>query len=171
MVLRVEVQTAVDKRTVDTQLLSQVALGRFGCAVVTRLLLFVKFRIMTPLNTRIKLFYSQHVFRANVRLDVPTFDDGAVQRQLEETAPRNSRSSIAWDTVVLAARISSTFLRLFSEVTVLVTVLHEQRDGLLLAALCFAQSAAAWMSVRKTMHPGGGMLSSCSAMYKLLTEQ
>ncbi|KAL4265122.1 Type 1 protein exporter [Pleurotus pulmonarius] len=149
------VQTAVDKRTVDTRLLSHVALGRFGCAVVTRLLLFLKFRIMTPLNTRIKLFYSQHVFRANVRLDVPTFDDGAVQRQLEETFPRNSRSSIAWDTVVLAARISSTFLRLFSEVTVLVTVLHEQRDGLLLAALCFAQSAAAWMSVRKTMHPGG----------------
>lgn len=160
MVVCVEVQTAVDKRTVDTRLLSQVALGRFGCAVVTRLLLFVKFRIMTPLNTRIKLFYSQHVFRANVRLDVPTFDDGAVQRQLEETFPRNSRSSIAWDTVVLAARISSTFLRLFSEVTVLVTVLHEQRDGLLLAALCFAQSAVAWMSVRKTMHQGGGILSS-----------
>ncbi|KAJ8457590.1 hypothetical protein ONZ45_g18253 [Pleurotus djamor] len=149
-----EVQTAVDERKVDKHLLYSVALGRFLSALAYRFLAHAKMALTEPLNARIKQFYSGHVYRALVRLDVPTYDDPAVQRTFDETFPR-TRSSIAWDTVVMASRVSSTFVRLISEISVLLAVLQDQRDGPLLAFLCFAQSALGWMSVRQTMHHHG----------------
>ncbi|KAF9014908.1 P-loop containing nucleoside triphosphate hydrolase protein [Cyathus striatus] len=143
------VQTAVDKRTVDAELLFSVFLGRLACSFVNRLLRYAKQRIAVPLNVRIKQYYSVHIFHAMARLDVPTFDDAAVQRQLEQSFPPNSRSSIAWDTVVMALHMMSTMLQLTSQLSVLIGVLKDQRDGPLLAVLSFSHALFQWTTVRK----------------------
>ncbi|KAF9456687.1 P-loop containing nucleoside triphosphate hydrolase protein [Collybia nuda] len=138
------VQTAVDERKVDKNILLQVAAGRFACSVLTRILRYGKQKIAIPLNSRIKHFYSVHIFHAMARLDVPTFDDAAVQRQLEQSFPPDSRSSVAWDTVVMTLHIFSTVLQLGSQLSVLNGVLRGQRDGILLAVLSFSHTLFFW---------------------------
>lgn len=119
----------MDQRTVDKELLFTVAGGRVACTMVARLLSHFKYRVQSPLNKRIKQHYSTHIFRAMARLDVPTFDDPAVQRQMESAWSTTGRSSVCWDTIQLASGVMSTLMRLFSQVSVLMSVLHNQRDG------------------------------------------
>jgi len=124
-----QVEVAVDQRTVDKELLFTVAGGRIACTFAARLLGHCKDRVQTPLNKRIKQHYSTHIFRAMARLDVPTFDDPAVQRQMESAWSTTGRSSVCWDTIQMASGIVSTLMRLVSQVSVLTSVLHNQRDG------------------------------------------
>jgi hypothetical protein len=156
-----KVQIAVDRRTVDKELLLRVAAGRFVCSIITRLLRYTKRRLALPLNIRIKQHYSAHIFHAMARLDVPTFDDAAVQRQLEQSFPSNAHSSIAWDTVVLTLRTISTALQLVSQVSVLVAVLQDQRDGPLIAVLGFAHAGFQWVTMRKAFIGVGGEYRCC----------
>lgn len=144
------VQTAVDERKVNTNILFQIAAGRLACSLVARLLRYGKKRVAVPLNDRIKKYYSVHIFHAMVRLDVPTFDDDAVQQQLEQSFSPNSRSSIAWDTVVMAIQIYSTALQLISQVSVLAGVLRGQRDGFLFATLSFSYAFFRWSSTERS---------------------
>jgi hypothetical protein len=90
------------------------------------------------LNTRIKQHYSIHTFHAMARLDVPTFEDNAVKRQLEQAVSPNSRTTVAWDTVNLALNLGSAAIGLISQLSVLLDVLRGQPDGLLLTSLSFA---------------------------------
>ncbi|KAF8876487.1 P-loop containing nucleoside triphosphate hydrolase protein [Infundibulicybe gibba] len=149
------VQTAVDERTVDKRLLFEVAIGRLVSSIIGRLLRYSKRRLTIPLNVRIKQFYSVHMFHAMARLDVPTFDDAAVQRQLEQSFPQNSRSSIAWDTVVTVLHLASTILQLTSQLSVLVGVLQGQQDGPLLAVLSFSHALFQWSTTRKPFMSAG----------------
>jgi hypothetical protein len=97
--------------------------------MTSRLLSYCKDRVQNPLNKRIKQHYSTHIFRAMARLDVPTFEDPAIQRQMESAWSSSGRSSVCWDTIQMASAIMSTTMRLFSQISVLVSVLHSQRDG------------------------------------------
>jgi hypothetical protein len=124
-----QVEVAVDKRTVDKELLLRVAGGRVSCTMASRLLSHCRDRVQNPLNKRIKQHYSTHIFRAMARLDVPTFEDSAIQRQMESAWSTTGRSSVCWDTIQMASAMMSTLTRLFSQVSVLISVLHNQRDG------------------------------------------
>lgn len=134
------VESAIETRSVDPYVLLSIAVARIACASVTRLLRSLQLRLSTPLNSRIKLFYNIRLFSAITRLDVPTFTDPIVQRQIEYAIPPNSRSSIAWDTVVVALRMAGAVVQLLSQLSVLVAVLRNQRDGPLLAVLSFGQT-------------------------------
>ncbi|KAG6816268.1 hypothetical protein H0H87_007349 [Tephrocybe sp. NHM501043] len=101
---------------------------------------YSKKRCVIPLNLRIKRFYAVHIFNAMGRLDVPTFDDDAVQRQLEQSVNPLSHSTIVWDTLETTLSGFTTLLQLTSQLSVLVNVLRDQRDGPLLAVLSFAQT-------------------------------
>ncbi|KDQ54980.1 hypothetical protein JAAARDRAFT_209162 [Jaapia argillacea MUCL 33604] len=149
------VQEAVDTRTVDTSLLFHVATGRTTCMIASRVLQYIKQRLSMPLNRRIKHYYSTHIFHALARLDVPTFDDPNVQRQIESTTSQTGRSSLAWDTVVMAGDIIGTFLKLLSQVSVLIGVLRDQRDGPLLAVLSLSQSLLQYFNYRTGFFDGG----------------
>jgi len=151
-----QVQEAVDRRSVDKTLLLRVAVGRFCCTLVTRLLSFLRNRLAVPLDLRIKKYYSLHIFHALARLDVPTFDDPIVQRQLERAYSRYGRSSIAWETVVMTIRLFTTTLQLVSQVTVLIGVLRDQMDGPLLAILSFSHSLFNWVSTSTGRIRSGG---------------
>ncbi|KAI3619668.1 abc transporter related protein [Moniliophthora roreri] len=122
------VQTAVDQRTVDKKLLLHVAVGRF--------------------------FYSVRIFRTIARLDVPTFDDAGIQRQFEQVFAGDSRSSVAWEVIRMAINISTTTIQLLSQLSVLATVLKGQRDGTLLALLCFSRSLFDWVQYQPKMPLG-----------------
>ncbi|KAG8220222.1 P-loop containing nucleoside triphosphate hydrolase protein [Butyriboletus roseoflavus] len=142
------VETAVEKRTVDRDILLHVAAGRVACTIAERLLQYSKYHISHPLNLAIKQFYSTHIFHAMARLDLPTFEDPAVQRQLESAWSTSWKSSVPWDTIQMTSNVLMTAIRLLSQVSVLITVLRRQQDGTLLALLSFSQSLFQWFSGR-----------------------
>lgn len=82
------------------------------------------------------------------RLDLPTFDDPAVQRQIEQTLPKSSHSTIAFDAVTATLRLFSTAIQLTSQFSVLVNVLKNQPDGPLLATFSFAHAIFQWSKVQ-----------------------
>ncbi|KAG2364745.1 hypothetical protein BDR07DRAFT_1450146 [Suillus spraguei] len=143
------VETAIETRTVDTAVLIHVAVGRVACTVATRLLQYARSRIVIPINMSIKQFYAGHIFHSMARLDVPTFEDSAVQRQLESAWASPWGTSVAWETVQGSTNVVMTVIRLLSQISVLFTVLREQQDGPLLAILSFSQSIFQWYSTSK----------------------
>ncbi|KAI5989752.1 P-loop containing nucleoside triphosphate hydrolase protein [Pisolithus albus] len=127
------VEMAVEKRTVDKDILLRVAGGRIACTVAERILQYCRSRVTVPLNRSIKQYYSTHIFQAMARLDLPTFEDPAVQRQLESAWTTSWKSSIAWETIEITTNMFMTFIRLLSQLSVLINILRDQRDGPLLA--------------------------------------
>ena len=125
-------------------MLIRVCLGRIGCSVARRLLTHVVNEIRTPLARRLKAQYSLHLFHARARLDLPTFEDPLVQRQLEEAS--STSGSIAYDTLMMGWGIVSTLIQVVSQISVLAQVLGAQRDGVLLAILSFATSMSDWVN-------------------------
>ncbi|KZT08913.1 P-loop containing nucleoside triphosphate hydrolase protein [Laetiporus sulphureus 93-53] len=150
------VQTAVDTRTVDKDLLLRVSLGRMGCAIVGRLLSYGIKRISYPLSARLKQHYSVHLFYARARLDLPTFEDPAVQRQLEE-ASTSSRGGIAWDTFSMVSSAVTSAVLIVSQVSVLAGILRTQLDGPLLACISLSHTVMDWLFSNKfsDMNSGG----------------
>ncbi|CDO69837.1 hypothetical protein BN946_scf184803.g35 [Trametes cinnabarina] len=137
-------QTAIDTRTVDKDLLFRICLGRIACSVGRRLLNYTRQELRLPLSRRLKQQYTVYLFHARARLDLPTFEDPMVQRQLEEAS--STSGSIAWDTLTMASGIISTALQVVSQISVLAKVLGAHDDGLLLAVLSFASTWTDWMS-------------------------
>ncbi len=127
----------------DKDLLFQVTAGVVVCKLATRLLNHGKMRLSYPLKARLKLHYSAHIFQAHARLDVPTYDDVAVQTQLE-AASHIGGQSIAWATFTMVSGLVTTAVQIISQLSVLWSILREQRDGPLLAALSAIQVANQW---------------------------
>ncbi|KZT68757.1 P-loop containing nucleoside triphosphate hydrolase protein [Daedalea quercina L-15889] len=150
------VQTAIDTRTVDQDFLVRISAGRMGCAVLGRLLGHVKTSISYPLSNRLKQHYTVHLLYARARLDLPTFEDPAVQRQLEE-ASQSSRGGVAWDTFSMVVSAVSTAIHITSEVSMLVAVLRDQPDSTLLATICLSQSLLDWFSKNNSIDRGQGV--------------
>lgn len=154
-------QVAIDTRTVDKDFLLRISLGRMGCAIANRLLSYAKSRIAYPLRARLKQHYSVHLFYARARLDLPTFEDPAVQRQLEE-ASSSSSSGIAWDTFTMASAVSTMAIQIVSQISVLMDVLKGQPDGPLLAAISLSQSIFEWFHTNKVYGPTAGGIVVCT---------
>ena len=136
-----EIQTAMEHRRVDKELLLYASVGRVGCAFAGYALQYFRSSVEFPLNLNIKKHYSIHIFECMARLDVPTFDDPLVQTRLD-TATNSSRSnhSLAWDTITVVVAISAAIVRLASQLSVLVKVVGGQRDGIALVVMHFGQA-------------------------------
>lgn len=154
----VKVQVAVDTRSVEKSLLIRVTFGMWVCRILTRLLRYAKNRITFPLKARLKQHYSVHLFAARARLDVPTFEDSAVQRQLDSASHVNGQS-VAWGTFTMLAGLMSTAVKVLSQTSVLIRVLKDQPDGPLLAIVSFAPETTQWLQWQKvTLYTGAGMI-------------
>lgn len=114
-----------------------------ACAIGERLLDHAQSSISYPLSARLKQHYSVHLFHARARLDLPTFEDPAVQRQLDE-ASGTSRGSIAWKTFKMVSFAISTSVQITTQTTVLAGILTDQLDGPLLAGISMLQSIFDW---------------------------
>ncbi|EJD04434.1 P-loop containing nucleoside triphosphate hydrolase protein [Fomitiporia mediterranea MF3/22] len=146
------VESAVQTRSVDKAVLIRVAVGRMAVAVVKRLINHVKSRTMLILDQRIKAHYGGHIFEAYARLDLPTFEDPIVRRQLEGAA--GGRTSVAWDTVQMLANTVSHVIQLVSQVSVLLNVLRGHQDGTLIALLSFISPLLQWMRFQQYIFRG-----------------
>jgi hypothetical protein len=135
-----EIQTAMERRIVDKELLLYASVGRLGCAFVGNALHYFKSSVEFPLNLRIKKHYSIHIFENMARLDVPTFDDPLVQTRLNTaTASAPSTRSLAWDTISVIIALLTATVRLTSQLSVLIKVVGGQRDGVVFVVLHFGQ--------------------------------
>ncbi|KAI5120220.1 hypothetical protein M0805_000035 [Coniferiporia weirii] len=141
------VESAVETRSVDKTVLIRVAAARISVAIVKRILSHTKSRTMMLLDQRIKAHYAGYIFEAYARLDVPTFEDPTVQRQLDDVS--GGRTSVAWDTVQMLTNTLSTLLLLVSQVSVLLKVLQDQRDGTIIALLSFLSPLLQWIRFQK----------------------
>lgn len=149
----------------DYNLLFTIAAGRVACGVVTTVLHHLISAVSFPLNSRINQFYSVHLFHSMARLDVPTFDNDATQRQLQNVAqpatgfgPSGS-SSVAWTTVRNILRIFSTAVQFIAQIGVVSHILMTQRDGHILAGLTLVCSLLQW----RNWGGWGGPMSSLSS--------
>lgn len=93
-------------------------------------------RTAKPIRTHIRIYYSVHTFHAYARLDVPTFDDPAVQRQLQQPFSHMYIEPLAFSVINVTLRSISTGIQLVTQSFVLFNLLKDQTDGLLLAFLC-----------------------------------
>ncbi|KZT24691.1 P-loop containing nucleoside triphosphate hydrolase protein [Neolentinus lepideus HHB14362 ss-1] len=146
------VQVAVDTRTVDKRFLFRIAGGRIACVLAVRVLAHLQQIIATPLQTRVKRFYSLHIFHALARLDLPTYEDTSVQRQIEASYSRSGYGP-AWDAVKTVATLGSTVMQIVSQLTVLVAVLREQPEGPLLTSIAVVQTTIEYLSLRRYIVP------------------
>ncbi|THH30401.1 hypothetical protein EUX98_g3800 [Antrodiella citrinella] len=128
------VQVAVDTRTVNKTLLMQITVGLVVIKIVHKIIEHARNFIYYPLSSRLRQYYSLHLFHARARLDVPTFDDEAVQRQLHAVSQVQG-NSVAWSTIDAISSLASLTLSIVTQASVLWSVLKDQPDGLLLAAL------------------------------------
>ncbi|EKM60432.1 uncharacterized protein PHACADRAFT_109893 [Phanerochaete carnosa HHB-10118-sp] len=155
------VQVAVDSRTVDKSLLVRVTFGMWVCKILTRLLKYAKSHITLPLKARLKQHYSVHLFAARARLDVPTFEDPSVQRQLDSASHVNGQS-VAWGTFTMLSGLVTTAIKVVTQTSVLARVLKDQQDGTLLAVVSLVPELVQWMQWQKvTLH--GGEQGLCEA--------
>lgn len=131
-------------------------MGSIACRVLERFLRYYKTRVMLPLKSRLRQHYTAHSFHARARLDVPTFDDPAVQRQLDATAGVNG-GSVAWSTLQMVTELTNAAVRVISQLAVLISVLKDQPDGPLLAILSVLPSVADWVHRQNlTFNAAGG---------------
>ncbi|KAJ7691891.1 P-loop containing nucleoside triphosphate hydrolase protein [Mycena rosella] len=130
------VQNAIENRSVERYLLFQVAASRLVCAAITRLPFYGQSLLFRPLNDRIQQHYAVKTFHAQARLDIPTYTNSAVQRQLDNSSA-GSRTSIAWNNVLKIFELLSTVIELVSQFSVLISMLRDQRDGPLATIILF----------------------------------
>ena len=140
-----QVQSAIDNRTVDTNLLFRVAGGRALCAAAEQISSYALGNVTNSLNASSRQLYSGRIFRSMARLDVPTWDDPAVSSQINGIQSQSrmmpNSDSVAWGAISTLVETGSAFLRMFSEAAVLVRVLREHGDGPLLVLVSLACEA------------------------------
>lgn len=150
---------AVEKRTVDKALLTQVTAE----LVLVKLVYLCDSRsnLSDKLIIRLKRFYSVHLFKANARLDVPTFEDEAIQRQLEDASHINGQV-VAWSTLRSIYTFCSTLVQLISQTAVLIQVVKDRPDGMILASISVAHSLGQFVHYQTSAPMSGGMSSHTS---------
>ncbi|KAG1809947.1 P-loop containing nucleoside triphosphate hydrolase protein [Suillus plorans] len=162
------VEAVMERRTVDTTVVIHVAVGRVTCAVASRLLRHVQRRIEIPLRMSIKQFYAKHIFHSMARIDLPTFTDSAVLKQLNSvTLFRDMGMDLAWKVAAELANLAATTTSIFSQLFVLFTVLRKQQDGPLLVILGFSQSLFRWYRTAPPLSADG--LYSMSGVWAATT--
>ena len=151
-------QVAIDTRTVDKDVLFRICLGRFACAFATQVLRAIEAHaVQHPLTSRILRWYDVRLFGARARLDVPTYGEASIQRQLDEASSALFGRSVAYETLQMAVTIIRSAVQLCAQVVVLWQVLGGQRDGMLLAGLTMSSQVINWLSQMRVFEPARGM--------------
>ena len=133
-------QSAVEHRSIDGFLLFQAAGGRFACSAGAFFLRDVQaIAVRRQLADKIKQHYETRIFHANIRLDLPTSQNPAIQSKLRSADP-SPRSFAAYEALEAGMGIASIAVQFLSQFSILVHILSNQRDGLLLSALVILNS-------------------------------
>lgn len=144
------IPNAIERHTMDSTVLIHAAVGHLTCKVASRLLKYAQHLVVLPMDMSVEQFYAGHIFHSTARLDLPTMEDPAVQKQLHSVKP-NWSHSVAWETIEVSTHIVMTLISMLSQLLVLFTVLQEQQDGLLLIILGCSRSIFLWYSMKPDM--------------------
>ena len=121
-------------------------MGHFACSIASYLLSQAQEAVEPPLNGMIRRWWAVHSFHAHSRLDVPTFEQRHVRRELERTLDGFAGRAAIWEVLTLINRIISTLTQLLAQVVVLYHVLRFQRDGMLLGVMTLFAESIYWLS-------------------------
>lgn len=119
------VQAAINDRELDANMLIQLTCGRVVCSLVQNLLERIDGWLYLDFDDFVKRHYSHYAFKHIARIDLPTFTDPSVSQQLEAVSLRYGFCSVG-RTLDGLLRSGCSILVLLTQVSVLVTVLHEQ---------------------------------------------
>ena len=147
---------AVATRTVDTELLLGICAGRIACTIASMVLGHVRERAQKKLNARIRRWYALHSFHARARLDLPTYAQSSVQRQVSDASDNMWGQTVVWQTLELATDIVSAATQLVASSAVLFQVLKDQPDGAVLATLTLFGETYYWLSQFKAFRTARG---------------
>ena len=128
------VQSSIDTRSVDQALLFRVLAMKCACGLAEYFSRITISWASKRLSSTMRSHFSEHTLQAHARLDVPTYDDPSVQGQLKSVI-----SEVAWNAISHSTEMISTLLQLISQLTVLLSVVRAQPDGILLTCLSFAE--------------------------------
>ena len=143
-----------------------MAFGAFASSLAGRILHHAKNLLFYPLRQCIKQYYSVHIFHAMSRLDVPTFDDPAIQRQLRQAVPTDhAHATIAFRAVTTTLRAFATVIQVLSQLSVLINLLKGQPNGILLAFLSFAHGFIQWIKTNKPFISASGSCSTLASSF------
>ncbi len=140
----------------DKDLLFRVSAGSVSCAAAKIALREAQRRVGFPLNGMIRRWWAVHSFHAHARLDVPTFAQGGVRRQLAETSDGYNGQAVVWQSLTLITNILSTLTQMVAQSVVLFHILRFQRDGALLVAMTLSSEIACWLSNSSAVRPMRG---------------
>lgn len=100
------------------------------------------------------------------RLDVPTFDDPAIQRQLHQAVPTDrTHAVIAFRAVTTTLRVFATVIQVLAQLSVLINLLKGQPDGIFLAFLSFAHGFVQWIKTNKSFINASGSCSTLTSSF------
>ena len=148
-------QSAIDKRTVDVDLLFWVVGGRTLCKAAEHLLYYVSWKLDTAIETRSRKIYWGRIFRSMARLDVPTWNDPTVSSHISSLSTRSTDpDTVAWSAIKSIVKMGGALLRMFSEAAVLFRVLQEQGDGTLVVLASVASEAVSFLAFSEAINLG-----------------
>ena len=158
-----QTQVAIDTRTVDKARLFKICAGRIGCSLAEMVLYRIRKRVETPLNARIRRWYALHSFHARARLDLPTYAQSSVQRQVSDASDNMWGQTVVWQTLELATDIVSAATQLIASSAVLFQVLKDQPDGAVLATLTLFGETYYWLSQFRAFRTARGACAVVSS--------
>lgn len=120
-------ETAVETRSVDTDALLRVAIGRVLAPFVSRILMDAISHLQIRIHKRIETYYSMRAFQVSSRLDVVTFKDPNVQGSFDLLRYRGY-SEMTWNIFSNLIDMVSWTIQFVSQFTVLVSVFKGHKE-------------------------------------------
>ncbi|KAI0257854.1 P-loop containing nucleoside triphosphate hydrolase protein [Gloeopeniophorella convolvens] len=129
-----------------------LACGRVACSLAHCLLERADGWLYLAFDDFVKRYYAQYAFEHIARVDLPTFMDPLVSQQLNAVSLRYGFCSVG-RTIDNLLRSGCNVFVLFAQVSVLLTILHEQRIGVVLSlATCFCHLVICILSQKEISH-------------------
>jgi len=119
------VQATINERELDGKMMVQLTCGRVACSFAQCLLERVDGWLYLAFDDFVKNHYSRYAFEHVARIDVPTFMDPSVSQRLDAVSLRYGYCSVG-RTLDSLLRSGCSILVLFTQFSVLVTILREQ---------------------------------------------
>ncbi|KDQ19846.1 hypothetical protein BOTBODRAFT_379709 [Botryobasidium botryosum FD-172 SS1] len=142
------IQATIEKREIDQGSFIHIAAAHAVCSIAAKGCNRAKFQNASVLKRRIEAHFREHILHAHARLDVPTFNDAAVQSRLG--ACFSGDNSVGWTALSKIIHWSTNVLQLLSQLLVIANMLQGQKNDILLALLCFVAPLFMWIGERGT---------------------
>lgn len=150
--LNTQLDTAMVERSIDKGHLSYIIGILLGVPIVRQILSYERLQIGQTLRNRIRAHYEGRTFEAYARVDVLAYKDPFIWQQLNDISDENVLK--AWESLQTLTELFSTIVLLVSQVSVLFTKLHEQKDGLIIAAVCCFSQIMSFAYYRNLFNDG-----------------